>query len=162
MAHKKGLGSSKNGRDSQSKRLGVKVFGGQAIKAGGIIVRQRGTRLHAGKNVGTGRDWTLFALKSGKADVAFQGYETARDLVKNDPALGMLSARVFRSPLAFGFNHETGGELRKSFNAFLAQAKLDGTLDDMKARWLYGGKLCKRCGKNGGASTANSRCGRFI
>ena len=65
MAHKKGLGSSKNGRDSQSKRLGVKVFGGQTIRAGGIIVRQRGTKLHAGKNVGTGRDWTLFALADG-------------------------------------------------------------------------------------------------
>jgi large subunit ribosomal protein L27 len=69
MAHKTGQGTSSNGRDSTSKRLGVKVFGGQAIAAGGIIVRQRGTRLHAGKNVGTGRDWTLFALKSGK--VAF-------------------------------------------------------------------------------------------
>jgi large subunit ribosomal protein L27 len=66
MAHKTGQGTSSNGRDSTSKRLGVKVFGGQAIEAGGIIVRQRGTRLHAGKNVGTGRDWTLFALKAGK------------------------------------------------------------------------------------------------
>jgi large subunit ribosomal protein L27 len=69
MAHKTGQGTSSNGRDSHSKRLGVKVFGGQAITAGTIIVRQRGTRLHAGKNVGTGRDWTLFALKDGK--VAF-------------------------------------------------------------------------------------------
>ena len=65
MAHKKGQGTSSNGRDSHSKRLGVKVFGGQAILAGGIIVRQNGTKLHAGKNVGTGRDWTLFALKDG-------------------------------------------------------------------------------------------------
>jgi large subunit ribosomal protein L27 len=65
MAHKKGQGTSTNGRDSHSKRLGVKVFGGQSILAGGIIVRQRGTKLHAGKNVGTGRDWTLFALKDG-------------------------------------------------------------------------------------------------
>jgi large subunit ribosomal protein L27 len=65
MAHKKGQGTSSNGRDSHSQRLGVKVFGGQAILAGGIIVRQRGTKLHPGKNVGTGRDWTLFALKTG-------------------------------------------------------------------------------------------------
>jgi large subunit ribosomal protein L27 len=65
MAHKKGQGTSTNGRESHSKRLGVKVFGGQAILAGGIIVRQRGSKHHAGKNVGTGRDWTLFALKDG-------------------------------------------------------------------------------------------------
>ncbi|MEO6246048.1 MAG: 50S ribosomal protein L27 [Opitutaceae bacterium] len=65
MAHKKGQGTSMNGRDSKSKRLGVKVFGGQAILAGGIIVRQRGTKLHPGKNVGVGRDWTLFALTDG-------------------------------------------------------------------------------------------------
>ncbi len=65
MAHKKGQGTSSNGRDSRSQRLGVKVFGGQSILAGGIIVRQRGTKLHPGKNVGTGRDWTLFALKTG-------------------------------------------------------------------------------------------------
>ena len=65
MAHKKGQGTSMNGRESHSKRLGVKVFGGQSILAGGIIVRQRGTKHHAGVNVGTGRDWTLFALKDG-------------------------------------------------------------------------------------------------
>ena len=65
MAHKKGQGSVKNGRDSVSKRLGVKVFGGQVINAGGIIVRQRGSKFVAGANVGTGRDCTLFALKDG-------------------------------------------------------------------------------------------------
>ena len=65
MAHKKGQGTSSNGRDSVSQRLGVKVFGGQKILAGGIIVRQRGSKHHAGKGVGTGRDWTLFALKDG-------------------------------------------------------------------------------------------------
>ena len=66
MAHKKGAGSSKNGRDSQSKRLGVKIFGGQAIIAGNIIVRQRGTVHNAGENVGMGKDHTLFALTDGK------------------------------------------------------------------------------------------------
>ena len=65
MAHKKGQGTSSNGRDSRSKRLGVKIFGGQSVIAGNILVRQRGTKLHAGRNVGTGRDWTLFALKDG-------------------------------------------------------------------------------------------------
>ena len=66
MAHKKGQGTSTNGRESHSKRLGVKVFGGQSVLAGSIIVRQRGSKLHAGKNVGTGRDWTLFAPTDGK------------------------------------------------------------------------------------------------
>ncbi|HYP17826.1 MAG TPA: 50S ribosomal protein L27 [Opitutus sp.] len=65
MAHKTGQGTSSNGRESKSKRLGVKRFGGQSVLAGTIIIRQRGTKLHAGKNVGTGRDWTLFALKDG-------------------------------------------------------------------------------------------------
>ncbi|HTZ19461.1 MAG TPA: 50S ribosomal protein L27 [Opitutaceae bacterium] len=65
MAHKKGQGTSSNGRDSHAQRLGLKIFGGQKIIAGNIIIRQRGTKLHAGKNVGTGRDWTLFALKDG-------------------------------------------------------------------------------------------------
>jgi len=65
MAHKKGQGTSSNGRDSRAQRLGIKMFGGESIRAGGIIIRQRGTKLHAGKNVGTGRDWTLFALKDG-------------------------------------------------------------------------------------------------
>ena len=65
MAHKKGQGSSRNGRDSNAKRLGVKAFGGEHVTAGSIIVRQRGTKFVAGQNVGTGRDWTLFALKDG-------------------------------------------------------------------------------------------------
>ncbi len=65
MAHKKGEGSVKNGRDSQSKRLGVKIYGGQAALAGNIIIRQRGTVYHPGKNVGVGRDFTIFALTDG-------------------------------------------------------------------------------------------------
>ena len=65
MAHKKGVGSSRNGRESESKRLGVKLFGGQACKAGNILVRQRGTRHHPGENVGMGRDHTLYALMDG-------------------------------------------------------------------------------------------------
>lgn len=68
MAHKKGAGSSKNGRESHSKRLGVKIFGGQAAIAGNIIVRQRGTKHHPGKNVGIGKDHTLFALVDGQVE----------------------------------------------------------------------------------------------
>ena len=72
MAHKKAGGSSRNGRDSKAKRLGVKVYGGEAIRAGGIIVRQRGTKLHPGVNVGIGKDHTLYALvdRSGNHDLS--------------------------------------------------------------------------------------------
>ncbi len=65
MAHKKAVGSTRNGRDSQGKRLGVKKFGGEVVRAGNILVRQRGSTYHAGDNVGTGRDYTLFALVDG-------------------------------------------------------------------------------------------------
>lgn len=70
MAHKKGLGSSRNGRDSNSKRLGVKRYGGQFVTAGSIITRQRGTKLREGEGVGRGRDFTLFALKDGYVDLS--------------------------------------------------------------------------------------------
>ena len=66
MAHKKAGGSSRNGRDSHGQRLGVKIYGGEIVVPGNIIVRQRGTKVHPGKNVGTGRDWTLYALIQGK------------------------------------------------------------------------------------------------
>ena len=80
MAHKKGAGSTSNGRESQSKRLGVKKFGGQAVLAGNILVRQRGSKLHAGKNVGIGSDWTLFALTDGVVT-----YDKARSRVSVGP-----------------------------------------------------------------------------
>ena len=73
MAHKKAGGSSKNGRDSQSKRLGVKRFGGQLVKAGEIIIRQRGTNTHPGVNVGMGKDHTLFAKESGIVQFTYKG-----------------------------------------------------------------------------------------
>jgi large subunit ribosomal protein L27 len=75
MAHKKAGGSSRNGRDSESKRLGVKVYGGEAVSAGAIIVRQRGTQIHAGDNVGTGKDHTLFAKIDGKVRFATKGVD---------------------------------------------------------------------------------------
>jgi large subunit ribosomal protein L27 len=75
MAHKKAGGSSRNGRDSQSKRLGVKAYGGETITAGAIIVRQRGTKVHPGTNVGIGKDHTLFALVDGKVAFTVKGSE---------------------------------------------------------------------------------------
>ena len=84
MAHKKGVGSTKNGRDSKPKMLGVKVYGGQAIRAGGIIVRQRGTKFHPGNNVGRGSDDTLFATTDGT--VRFFTTRNDRKYVHVDPA----------------------------------------------------------------------------
>jgi len=84
MAHKKGAGSSKNGRDSESKRLGVKIFGGQKAIAGNIIVRQRGTKHHPGENVGMGKDHTLFALTDGV--VSFQTRANKKSFVHVKPA----------------------------------------------------------------------------
>ncbi len=78
MAHKKAGGSSRNGRDSESKRLGVKAYGGELIPAGSIIVRQRGTEFHAGEFVGMGKDHTLFALKTGKVLFAVKGAQKRR------------------------------------------------------------------------------------
>ena len=83
MAHKKGVGSSKHGRESHSKRLGVKIFGGQSVIAGNIIVRQRGTKHHPGLNVGIGKDHTLFALVDGK--VAFRKKANDRSFVSVVP-----------------------------------------------------------------------------
>ena len=76
MAHKKAGGSSRNGRDSQSKRLGVKVFGGERVNAGQILVRQRGTRVHPGVNVGMGRDHTLYATVAGQVSYAVKGVDS--------------------------------------------------------------------------------------
>ncbi len=84
MAHKKGVGSTKNGRESESKRLGVKIYGGQQAHAGNIIVRQRGTRHHPGLNVGMGKDHTLFALVDGT--VVFRKRKNNRSYVSVDPA----------------------------------------------------------------------------
>ena len=85
MAQKKGGGSTRNGRDSEAKRLGVKVFGGEQIAAGSIIVRQRGTQFHAGENVGMGKDHTLFALVDGKVQFTVKGAQK-RHMVMVVPA----------------------------------------------------------------------------
>jgi len=78
MAHKKAAGSTRNGRDSESKRLGVKLYGGQAATAGNIIVRQRGTQFHPGRNVGCGKDYTLFALVDGTIQFDIKGPKNRR------------------------------------------------------------------------------------
>jgi large subunit ribosomal protein L27 len=87
MAHKKGVGSSKNGRESESKRLGVKIFGGEAAKAGNILIRQRGTVHHPGENVGIGKDHTLFALTNGT--VVFRKKRNNRSYVSILPTVGV-------------------------------------------------------------------------
>jgi large subunit ribosomal protein L27 len=87
MAHKKAGGSSRNGRDSESKRLGVKSYGGESINAGSIIIRQRGTKIHAGVNVGMGKDHTLFALVAGTVAFATKGKEK-RKIVSVVPDAG--------------------------------------------------------------------------
>ena len=83
MAHKKGMGSSRNGRESESKRLGVKLFGGQVVKAGNILVRQRGTVHHPGRNVGMGKDHTLFATAEGV--VVYENLRGGKKSVRVDP-----------------------------------------------------------------------------
>jgi large subunit ribosomal protein L27 len=89
MAHKKAGGSSRNGRDSQAKRLGVKVFGGERVNAGQILVRQRGTRVHAGANVGIGRDHTLYARVTGQVHYTVRGEDqnnTVSVIAESSPA----------------------------------------------------------------------------
>ena len=89
MAHKKAGGSSRNGRDSQAKRLGVKVYGGEKVNAGQILVRQRGTRVHAGQNVGIGRDHTLYARVNGQVQYAVRGEDsknTVSVILEKSPA----------------------------------------------------------------------------
>jgi large subunit ribosomal protein L27 len=85
MAHKKGTGSTRNGRDSNAKRLGVKRFGGETVRAGNILVRQRGTKLHPGDNVGVGKDYTLFALVDGV--VKFERKDKSRKKVSVHPVV---------------------------------------------------------------------------
>ena len=98
MAHKKGVGSTDNGRDSKSKRLGVKLFGGQYAKAGNIIVRQRGTKFHPGENVGIGKDHTLHALVDGT--VEFRKRRLNRTFVNIVPIDGQVEERVANIPHA--------------------------------------------------------------
>jgi large subunit ribosomal protein L27 len=92
MAHKKAGGSSRNGRDSQAKRLGVKVYGGERVNAGQILVRQRGTVVHAGSNVGIGRDHTLFARVNGQVQYAVKGEQSKKTVSVIEHNAGVLPA----------------------------------------------------------------------
>ena len=109
MAHKKGLGSSRNGRDSNAQRLGVKRFGGQFVKAGEIIVRQRGTKFHPGRNVGRGKDDTLFALVPGSAGIRVLGVPF--------PWL-VLGGALYPAAVLLGWVHVRGSErIERQFDA---------------------------------------------
>jgi len=92
MAHKKGGGSSRNGRDSHSQRLGIKRYGGEVVKAGNILVRQRGTKIHPGQNVGLGKDHTIFATVDG--EVVFETVANGRKRVSVLPASGLPAAEA--------------------------------------------------------------------
>ena len=94
MAHKKAGGSSRNGRDSNAKRLGVKRFGGEAVSAGSILVRQRGTKFHPGKNVGCGKDHTLFAKIDGKVSFTTKGIKL-RQFINVEPSSGFTFLHLF-------------------------------------------------------------------
>ncbi|MBX2812183.1 MAG: 50S ribosomal protein L27 [Myxococcales bacterium] len=95
MAHKKGQGSTRNGRDSNPKYLGVKTYAGEAVTAGSIIVRQRGTKIHPGTNVGLGRDHTLFALVDGKVKFeSYQGRRRKASIVPAEPAVAGQTSSV--------------------------------------------------------------------
>jgi len=104
MAHKKGVGSSKNGRESESKRLGVKIYGGQLAKAGNILVRQRGTTHYPGENVGMGKDHTLFALTEGtvvfKKKLKNRSYVSVQPVVEVEVAVAEAEAPVAEAPVA--------------------------------------------------------------
>ena len=93
MAHKKGLGSSRNGRDSNAKRLGVKIFAGQKVKAGMIIVRQRGTRFRPGAGVGIGRDDTIFAKRDGRVTFRTSGEKRTISIVASSPGIPVSAKR---------------------------------------------------------------------
>jgi len=112
MAHKKGVGSSKNGRESESKRLGVKIYGGQYAKAGNILVRQRGTQHYPGENVGMGKDHSLFALISGT--VVFKRKRKNRSYVSVEPTVGVDVAPVVQiNPVETAERVDSGDDLKK-------------------------------------------------
>jgi large subunit ribosomal protein L27 len=94
MAHKKGQGSTRNGRDSESKRRGIKKYDGEVVRAGNILVRQLGTKIYPGNNVGTGRDWTLFALIDGVVRYERQGRSGKRVVVQPQPVAPQQSVEV--------------------------------------------------------------------
>ena len=143
MAHKKGQGSVRNGRDSVSKRRGVKAFGGESVTAGNIIVRQCGTKFEAGRNVGTGRDWTLFALVDGKVlfDKQSRRVKTPVARSRRHRRVKRRRATVRRGPsLPFCFLR-SGGRIRQSGRTWTGVSllvDLQGSGFEAPVRWPFG------------------------
>lgn len=138
MAHKKGVGSSKNGRESESKRLGVKIYGGQFAKAGNILIRQRGTSHHPGENVGMGKDHTLFALTDGT--VVFRKKRGNRSYVSVAPIVEV-DVAVAEAPVAKTEKKETVKDIEEA--APKAPAKKAAKADDLKKIEGIGPKIAE-------------------
>lgn len=142
MAHKKGVGSSKNGRESESKRLGVKIYGGQFAKAGNILIRQRGTKHHPGENVGMGKDHTLFALIDGT--VVFRKKQKNRSYVSVAPIVDV-DVAVAEAPVAKAA--PVVEEVKEEAPKAAAKAQANG--DDLKKLEGVGPKLAEVLNKAG-------------
>ncbi len=140
MAHKKGVGSSKNGRESESKRLGVKIYGGQFAKAGNILIRQRGTQHHPGENVGMGKDHTLFALTDGT--VVFKKKRGSRSFVSVAPIVEV-DVAVAEAPVAKTAKKETVKAEVIEEAAPKAPAKKAAKADDLKKIEGIGPKIAE-------------------
>ncbi len=151
MAHKKGVGSSKNGRESESKRLGVKIYGGQFAKAGNILVRQRGTTHHPGENVGIGKDHTLFALIDGT--VVFQKKRKNRSYVSVAPQVEAEVA-VAEAPAKKAAPKAEAPKAEVKEEAPKAEVKTETTSDDLTKLTGVGPKLAEILVEGGFASYA--------
>ncbi len=151
MAHKKGVGSSKNGRESESKRLGVKIYGGQFAKAGNILIRQRGTTHHPGENVGIGKDHTLFALTDGT--VVFKKKMGNRSFVSVAPIVEV-DVAVLEAPVAKAVKKETVIAEVVEEAAPKAPSKKAAKADDLKKIEGIGPKIAEIFGEAGISSFA--------
>jgi len=151
MAHKKGVGSSKNGRESESKRLGVKIYGGQFAKAGNILVRQRGTAHHPGENVGIGKDHTLFALIDGT--VVFRKRKNNRSYVSVAPLVEVETA-VAEAPVKKAAPKAEAPKAEVKEEAPKAEAKAEAAGDDLTKLTGVGPKLAEILVEGGFASYA--------
>ena len=144
MAHKKGAGSSRNGRESESKRLGVKIYGGQFAKAGNILIRQRGTRHFPGENVGMGKDHTLFALIEGT--VVFRKKRNNRSYVSIEPIV-VVDAAVAEAPVVVEAPEVKAAPVVEEIKEEVAKAKVaetpEATGDDLKKLEGVGPKLAE-------------------
>ncbi len=152
MAHKKGVGSSKNGRESESKRLGVKIYGGQFAKAGNILIRQRGTKHYPGENVGMGKDHTLFALIDGT--VVFKKKRKNRSYVSVAPVVDVAVAEAPAKKTAAPKVEEVKAEVKKEAPK-AAPKKTEAKGDDLKKLEGVGPKLAEILNEAGIATYAD-------